>query len=119
MSSSAGGVISMVTFFWMTVSLPLKKLHKERSRALTRNTAGPSLIPVSFDETIVTFVCMTGGSYSCEKRECSVPPAESVTATDFRPVPCFIDFYFDGSEPKGVGVRCDFDLRFVPFKLGH
>ena len=40
----------MVTFFWMTVSLPLKNLHKERSRALTRNTAGPSLMPVSFDE---------------------------------------------------------------------
>ena len=30
-----------------------------------------------------------------------------------------MDFYLDGREPKSVGVRRDFDLRFVPFKLRH
>ena len=100
----------MLTFFWMTVSLPLKKFHKERSRAVTRNTAGPSLIPASFDETTVTFVCITGGSYSSAKRERSLPAVESVTATDFRPVPVSLTSISIGASPmvsvSGVILTC-------------
>jgi hypothetical protein len=54
MSSNVGGVISMVTFFWMTVSLPLKKLHKGAVTSAHAEYAGPSLMPVSFDEATVT-----------------------------------------------------------------
>src|ERR1700752_3527655 len=110
MSSSAGGVISIVTFFWMTVSLPLKKLHKERSRAVTRNTAGPSFIPASFEETIVTFVCLTGGGYSFVKGGGLFLLGESATVTDFRPVPDSLISISIGARPRvsvsGVILTC-------------
>ena len=53
MSSSVGGVLSIVRFFSTTVSLPLKSAA---SRAVTRSTAGPSLTPGTFaSATVIDF----------------------------------------------------------------
>ena len=57
-------------------------------RALIRSTAGPTLTPVSFDDTAtLNFFSAAGCSYCSEISVCSEPAAVSGTATDFNPAP--------------------------------
>ena len=100
MSSSVGGVMSIVRFFSSTASLPLKKCHSEASRAVTRSTAGPSFTPDTFVTATAIFFSLTGLSNCSEARLCSVPPWDSVAVTDLKPVPVSVTWISSGATPR-------------------
>ena len=111
MSSTTGAVLSMVSVFSTTVSLPWKRFQSERSRAITRKIAGPSLRPVSFDDTATTiFFSATAWSNCSVASVRSLPPAESVAVTDFNPAPGSLTAISIGARPSkpesGVNLIC-------------
>src|SRR5262247_3301290 len=96
MSSSVGGVMSIVMFFCNTASLPRKS---EASRAVMRSTAGPSFTPGTFASATAIFFSPTGWANCSVARFCSVLPCDSVTAKDFKPVPLSVTWISTGATP--------------------
>ena len=71
----------------------------EASRATTRSVAGPSLMPFTLASETLSFFSATGTSNFSEARTVSVPPEESVTANDLRPLPASSSVISSGAAP--------------------
>ena len=100
MSSSVGGVMSIVMFFSSTASLPLNMPQRGIARGDAKH--GGSFLDAGHLRQSATaiFFSRTGLSNCSDARLCSVPPWDSVAVTDLRPVPLSVIWISSGATPS-------------------
>ena len=82
-----------------------EKFHNDRSRAVTRSTAGPSFKPVSFDDKATVNFFALKADRTAQKPACARSRRRSTPRLkDFKPVPGSVDFDLHRGEADRVDI---------------